>query len=125
MPTTLPILQRSTITHQEPLLAFLLSALGRKRKQVKELLKHGAVAVNGRTITQFDYPLLPGDGVTVRDLQTVVAAGRLQHARIELVYEDDALVVVDKPAGLLTVATDREKADTLYVRLNEYLHTRD
>ncbi len=39
------------------------------------------------------------------------------------VYEDDALIVVDKPSGLLTVATDRENADTLYGRLNEYLRS--
>jgi 23S rRNA pseudouridine1911/1915/1917 synthase len=41
------------------------------------------------------------------------------------VFEDDALVVLDKPAGLLTVATASEKTDTLYCRLNEYLHGRD
>jgi 23S rRNA pseudouridine1911/1915/1917 synthase len=32
--------------------------------------------------------------------------------------------VVDKPSGLLTVATDREKRDTLFVRLNGYLKVR-
>ena len=35
------------------------------------------------------------------------------------------MIVVEKPAGLLTVATDREKTDTLYVRLNKYLELRD
>jgi 23S rRNA pseudouridine1911/1915/1917 synthase len=40
------------------------------------------------------------------------------------VFEDDALLVVDKPSGLLTVATEGEKTDTLFVRLNDYLRGR-
>lgn len=83
------------------------------------------MAVNGQSVTQFDYPLQPGDEVTVSDLSSVVATRRLSQARIVVVHEDDALVVVDKPAGLLTVATDREKLDTLFVQLNEYLRARD
>jgi 23S rRNA pseudouridine1911/1915/1917 synthase len=34
-----------------------------------------------------------------------------------VVYEDDDLVVVDKPAGLLTIGTDRERHRTLYRQL--------
>jgi 23S rRNA pseudouridine1911/1915/1917 synthase len=41
------------------------------------------------------------------------------------VFEDDALIVLDKPAGLLTVGTNDDKTDTLFFRLNEYLRTHD
>jgi 23S rRNA pseudouridine1911/1915/1917 synthase len=100
---------------------YLVGSLGLHRKTVKNLLKHGAVAVNGSAVRQFDHPLAIGDEVVVSDTQTAAAAGRLQRARIQVVYEDDALIVVEKPAGLLTVATDAEKTDTLFVRLNNYL----
>lgn len=40
-------------------------------------------------------------------------------ARVRIVYEDDDLVVADKPAGLLTVATARERRRTLYRHLFE------
>jgi 23S rRNA pseudouridine1911/1915/1917 synthase len=63
--------------------------------------------------------------VTVNDLQTAVATSRLKSARIRLVYEDGALIVLDKPSGLLTAATEHEKTDTLYARLNDYLRGRD
>ncbi len=118
------IIRRLTVVRGELLLPYLFNALGLKRKAVKNLLKFGAVAVNGATIRQFDHLLAPGDEVTVNDLQTAVATARLKWARIRLVYEDDALIVLDKPSGLLTVATEREKTDTLYVRLNDYLRGR-
>src|SRR6476620_4741036 len=39
--------------------------------------------------------------------------------RIRVVYEDDAVVVVEKPAGLLTMATESEKSRTVYALLRE------
>src|SRR5215475_5195007 len=39
--------------------------------------------------------------------------------KIRVVFEDACIVVVDKPAGLLTIATDREKIDTVYAALRE------
>lgn len=39
--------------------------------------------------------------------------------RIRIVFEDDSLIVVDKPAGLLTMATDSERSRTVYAALRE------
>jgi RluA family pseudouridine synthase len=39
--------------------------------------------------------------------------------RITVVFEDDSLIVVDKPAGLLTMATDSERSRTVYAALRE------
>lgn len=103
----------------------MLSHLGLKRKAVKNLLRFGAVAVNGASVRQFDHLLSPGDEVLVGDLETAAAAGRLEAAGIQVLYEDDALIVLDKPSGLLTVATDRDKTDTLFFRLNTSLQRRD
>ena len=107
-----------------PLLPYLLAVLGLKRSAVKQLLKFGAVRVNGVPVRQFDQLLAPGDEVIVGNLPAAAASDRLDRARIQPVYEDAALIVVEKPAGLLTVATDLENAKTLYVQLNEYLRDR-
>ncbi len=89
-----------------------------KRKDIKNLLKFGAVSVNGVSVRQFDHLLAVNDLVAVGDLRKAAAEGDLKRARIQVVYEDDAIVVIDKPAGMLTVATENGKADTLYSRLN-------
>ncbi len=116
--------RRLCVADTGPLLPYLLTVLGLKRSAVKQLLKFGAVRVNGVVVRQFDQLLAPGDEVSVGDLQSAAAADRLERTRIHPVFEDSALIVVDKPSGLLTVATDLEHADTLYVRLNDYLRGR-
>jgi 23S rRNA pseudouridine1911/1915/1917 synthase len=44
--------------------------------------------------------------------------------KFQVVFEDDSLIVVDKPAGLLTMATDTEKANTLYALLRAHLNNK-
>jgi 23S rRNA pseudouridine1911/1915/1917 synthase len=112
------------VQEAQPLLSYLLSVLNTKRATVKNLLKFGAIQVNGVTVRQFDHLLAEGDEVVVGNIQSAAATGRLERARIRTIYEDDALIVVDKPSGLLTVATDRENVDTLFVLLKAYLHDR-
>ena len=45
-------------------------------------------------------------------------------SRVELVFEDEDVIVVDKPAGLLTVATDTEKLRTVYALLFEHVKSK-
>lgn len=42
--------------------------------------------------------------------------------RIKIVFEDASVIVVDKPAGLLTMATDTERSKTAYAGLREYVN---
>ncbi len=122
--TALTIVRQTTVTDSGPLLAYLLGPLGLKRRDAKNLLKFGAVAVNGAAVRQFDHPLAIGDTVTLGSAQAATAGTRLEAARIQILYEDADLIVVEKPAGLLTVATETDKTDTLFVRLNRFLQAR-
>jgi RluA family pseudouridine synthase len=44
------------------------------------------------------------------------------HNRVRIIFEDETIIVADKPAGLLTMATDRERSKTAYAFLREYLN---
>ncbi len=44
---------------------------------------------------------------------------------VELLYEDSDIIVVEKPCGLLTMGTDRDKSRTVHTILNEYLRKGD
>lgn len=108
-----------------PLLAWLLDVLRpMNRTRVKQLLRHGLVSVNGAITTRHDYPLRPGDRVAIARAGAALADRSLEEAGIAIVLEDDALIVIDKPAGLLTVATESEKSDTVFARLNAHLTAR-
>lgn len=41
--------------------------------------------------------------------------------KLNILYEDKELIAVSKKAGLLTIATDKEKENTLYHEVKEYL----
>jgi 23S rRNA pseudouridine1911/1915/1917 synthase len=100
-----------------PLLAWLYDVLGpMKRGKVKQLLQHGRVLVNGTATTRFDHQLQPGDRVEV-----AAESGVRTAAGLSVVFEDEYLVAIDKPPGLLTVATEAEKEDTAFVHLREQL----
>jgi len=110
-----------TVDQPAELLAYLFASWPSvKKKQVRTWLKHQAVLVNGRVITQFNHPLKPGDVVAIRSGRyaapdTAIAGG------IKVHFEDAALIVIDKPPDLLTIATEAEQEKTAYFQLTEYL----
>jgi 23S rRNA pseudouridine1911/1915/1917 synthase len=93
--------------------ALFPEASGRSRKH---WLEHGRVEVNGRVVRDGAAPIAPGDRVTLGRHGAVPFPPALG-----LVHEDEHLVVVDKPSGLLTVATGRERNRTAYRMLWDYL----
>ena len=91
------------VTEPTTLLPFLLEHVKAKsRNNVKSLLSRRLVAVDGVPVSQFDTPLLPGQRVTILP----VSAPRADALPFPLLYEDEHLIVVNKPAKLLTVASD-------------------
>jgi 23S rRNA pseudouridine1911/1915/1917 synthase len=112
-----------TVDQPAELLPFLFASWpSTKKKQVRTWLKHQAVLVNGRVVTQFNHPLKPGDVVVIRSDRyaapdTVIAAG------IKVHFEDATLIVIDKPPDLLTIASEAEQEKTAYFQLTDYLRT--
>lgn len=63
-----------------------------------------------------------GDGeVAASDRVTLGAPPATFPPSLALVHEDDDLIVIDKPAGLLTIATERERHRTAYRMLRDYV----
>jgi 23S rRNA pseudouridine1911/1915/1917 synthase len=107
------------ITEKTTLMPFLISSLKNKsRDNVKSLLRNRQVLVNGEPVTQFNHELEPGDTVTI---SAVRHTGGLMARNMRLVYEDEHLIVIDKNAGLLSMASDNEKYLTAYNILSTYV----
>ena len=75
-------------------------------------------------VTQFDYPLKKGQTVTVGSYKPEFRQ-TLAPDMPEIVYEDDNIIVINKPAGLLAVATDDEKQETAYRAVMEYVQRKN
>lgn len=112
-------------TADAPLLVWLLNALKpMSRSKVKSLLGNGQVLVNGVSITQHDHRLQSTDRVTISRERPTSSRHGLKQSGIVIAYEDDALIIIDKPAGLLSVSTDDDKTDTAFVHLSAELLAR-
>ena len=85
-------------------------------RSLKQWLESGRVEVNGRVSRDGRAVVHAGDRVELG------GRGRISFPKgLGLVYQDDAIVVVDKPARLLTMATERERERTAYRLLWDYL----
>ena len=103
------------------LLGFLLACHPDiKRSRMQQWLKYGAVQVNGRPVTQFNHRLRPGDTVAIQSGRDT-RSGALLPRGMRIVFEDASLIVINKPAGLLSISTDRERQKTAYAHLTSYV----
>lgn len=92
------------------LLPFLLTKMGgMTRTSVKQLLGQRRVKVNNAIQTRHDTPLRKGDLITIESGR---GNAELRHPKLRIIYEDDALIVVEKKNGLLTVPYNPKSTET-------------
>jgi 23S rRNA pseudouridine1911/1915/1917 synthase len=104
-----------------PLLAHLFASLpGVRRTKIRQWLKFGSVLVNRRPVTRFDHPLVPGDVVEILPERDARARGFLAPG-MTIVHEDEAVIVIDKPPNLLSIASKAEREETAYSHLTDYV----
>ena len=86
------------------------------KKRVKQYLVHGSIYVDEDRVTQYNYPLIAGMRITID-----TNSKNIKKIPFEVLFEDEHLIVVNKPSGLLTIATDKEKERTLYHIVRDYV----
>lgn len=98
---------------------FLLTQMPDKsRNTIKSILAHRQISVNNQVITKFDYPLEAGQQVKV-NWNKVEEEPR--YNGLKILYEDPYIIVIDKQAGLLSIATAKERQQTAYFILTEHV----
>lgn len=106
-----------------PLLEFLLTNINQSRNNVKTILSKRNVLVDGAVVTQFDYLLQPEQIVTVTRSPVINQAKN--DVKLDIVYEDKEIIVINKPSGLLSIATDNENSQTAYRQMMDYVRQED
>lgn len=106
-------MEKYIVKGNEILIEFLKKMFSNLSKNsVKSLLHNEKVFVNGNMTTKYNYELNIGDVVEIREKVA---------KNIDIIYEDKDIIVINKPSGLLTVATEKEKNKTAYHLVMEYL----
>lgn len=110
------------VTEPIELMPFLIAKMPeRSRNKIKLLLSSKRILVDGQPISQFNHQLTAGMKVEVlkEQFRPVKKA-----SEFEIVFEDKDVIVIDKQAGVLSVATEKETR-TAYSLLREYVKSTD
>ena len=98
------------------LLDYLYNNLDMPKKRIKQYLTHGSIFVNNNKTTKYNFKLIPGMNIIIdtdnKNKKTLP---------FDILFEDEHIIVVNKPSGLLTIATEKEKEKTLFHIVREYL----
>ena len=98
------------------LLDYLYNNLDMPKKRIKQYLTHGSIFVNNNRTTKYNYKLVPGMSIVID-----TDSKNKKTLPFDILFEDEHIIVVNKPSGLLTIATEKEKDKTLYHIVREYL----
>ena len=106
------------VKKEQELLSFLKENLTGSKNNIKSLLTNELISVNGKTVTKHNYLLKENDKITIGAKKVNSFLGN-----IKIIYEDKDIIVVDKPSGMLTIATEEEKYsnNNLFYVLSNYV----
>ncbi len=97
--------------------------------KLRKMLSQGRIEVNNTITHKAKHMLARSDIVELLDKprneikpQTEI---KFKNYSIDLVYEDDYILVVEKPAKLLSIATDKLETNTLHSKCVDYLQQKD
>ncbi len=91
----------------------LTDVLGESRNQVEQLIKEGLVQLNGQTILKRGKKLIVGDTIAYKFKEIVPKKAPVIDFDVEILYEDDVMLVVNKPSGLVVHPAPSVKEATL------------
>ncbi len=130
---TIPVTHTFIVKRSDELLNFLLAKFEGKlsRNSVKKLLSDHKVLINGSMTTQFNYPLAKDDEIKIakNPVRTAPVRKNAPKATVPsikpyIIYEDEEFLAINKPAGLLSVESDKDP-NCAYAMAAAYLKQKD
>ena len=114
---------RLLVKENAELMEFLILQLPHKsRNNIKSLLAKKQVFVDGKVVKQFNHPLTSGQMVETTNTRT---NQEQKFKEYTIVFEDDNIIVIEKQAGLLSIATKNEKRATAFSLLSNHVKKQD
>jgi len=108
-----------TVKTNSDLLEYLVENTDYTKSKLKSLMKYKNITINGKVPVTYNIDVRVGQVVEISKEKKEVKIGN-----VDIIYEDDNYLVVNKPSGMLTVSTDKEKNRTLYHLVREYIHSK-
>ncbi|MBQ6210005.1 MAG: RluA family pseudouridine synthase [Prevotella sp.] len=109
------------VQNEAPLLDWLLANVKGSKNKIKDTLKGRGIKVNGKIVTQFDFPLEKGMKVSVSKSKR---NDLFKSRYVKIVYEDQYLVVVEKNVGILSMAAGHSSLNVKSLLDDYFVKTR-
>ncbi len=85
----------------------------KSRNQVEQLIKEGLVTVNNKLVTKTGYKLSIGDTVEYSFKEVIPKEQVVVDFDVDIIYEDEVMMVINKPSGLVVHPAPSHKGVTL------------
>ncbi len=102
------------------LFTYLLENTDYTKTKLKSLLKYKNITINGKVPLSHDVSLKSGQVIEISKEKKTTKINT-----VDIIYEDQDYLVVNKPSGMLTISTEKEKNRTLYHMVREYIHSKN
>jgi len=90
------------------------------KKKIKQYLKYNMVEVNNQVVTNANHIVLENDIITIYYEKKIISENNL-----EILYEDDDIIAINKPSGLLSISNEKEKEITAFKMVREYVRIKN
>lgn len=87
--------------------------LNKSRNQIEQLIKEGLVKVNGRVVVKTSFKVILDDKIEYEFKTAIPKEKVVVDFDVEVLYEDDVMMVVNKPSGLVVHPAPSVKEATL------------
>ena len=108
------------IDNQYQLLDYLIDVLSFNKTKAKAMLVHRCILINNKIVTKYNYVLHQNDEIIIN----LMPNSSNINTSIDIIYEDNDFIAINKPAGLLSISTNKEKDKTAYHLVREYLNNK-
>ena len=105
----------------DTLLSWLLANLKESRSKVKATLQGRGIKVNGKQVTQVDFPIHKGDKISISRSKK---NDQFKSRYLSIVYEDKYLVVIEKNVGILSMAAGHSSLNVKTILDDYFRRTR-
>ena len=118
-----------TIESEQSLIENLSKSFPNSSKnRIRKMLTEGRISVNGEIEHKAKRALKESDIVEILDKTTsreLTPPPKQKPSNLNIIFEDEDILLVEKPAGLLSIATNKMEPDTLHSRCVDYVKSKD
>ena len=118
-----------TIESEQNLIETLSKSFPNSSKnKIRKMLTEGRISVNGEIEHKAKRSLKESDIVEILDKtisRELTPPPKQKPTNLNIIFEDEDILLVEKPAGLLSIATNKMEPDTLHSRCVDYVKSKD